>query len=124
MSFTGASPGLADLRFVLCRNFSELAKLAENPSPIALDIPIGLLDQTQPGGRSCDRAVRALLGRPTSGLAVSAREPVSITHEAATSSLSSGSSKTCCMRPGDGRRSSDRIISGLVSYASRIAQGC
>ncbi|MGH8614797.1 MAG: DUF429 domain-containing protein, partial [Gammaproteobacteria bacterium] len=60
---TRASPGLADLRFVLCRSFSELVNLRENPSPIALDIPIGLLDQAQPGGRSCDRAARALLGR-------------------------------------------------------------
>ncbi len=64
LHLTHASPDLAGLRFVLCRNFSELVNLPENPSPIALDIPIGLLDQAQPGGRSCDRAARALLGRP------------------------------------------------------------
>ncbi len=58
-----ASPGLADLRLVLCRSFSELVTLPENPSPIALDTPIGLLDQAPPRGRSCDRAARALLGR-------------------------------------------------------------
>ncbi len=58
-----AAPGLANLRFALCQSFSELVNLPENPSPIALDIPIGVLDQAQPGGRSCDRAARALLGR-------------------------------------------------------------
>ncbi|MGH8472253.1 MAG: DUF429 domain-containing protein [Gammaproteobacteria bacterium] len=58
-----ASPVLAGLRFVLCRSLSELVNLPENPSPIALDIPVGLLDQAQTGGRSCDRAARALLGR-------------------------------------------------------------
>ena len=57
------APFVADLRFVLCPTFSELLNLPENPCPIALDIPIGLLDQPQPGGRPCDRAARALLGR-------------------------------------------------------------
>ncbi len=59
-----APAGLVGLRFVLCRSFSELVNLPENPSPIALDMPIDLLDRAQPGGRSCDRAARALLGRP------------------------------------------------------------
>lgn len=56
------APFIADLRFVLCPTFSDLLNLPENPCPIALDIPIGLLDQPQPGGRPCDRAARALLG--------------------------------------------------------------
>jgi predicted RNase H-like nuclease len=30
---------------------------------IALDMPIGLLDHHQPGGRTCDQAARTLLGR-------------------------------------------------------------
>ena len=35
----------------------------ENPAPIAVDIPIGLLDRAEPGGRTCDRAARVMLGR-------------------------------------------------------------
>jgi predicted RNase H-like nuclease len=30
----------------------------------AVDVPIGLLDAYEPGGRACDRAARKLLGRP------------------------------------------------------------
>ncbi|MBW1713604.1 MAG: DUF429 domain-containing protein [Deltaproteobacteria bacterium] len=33
---------------------------------IGLDMPLGLLDQAQPGGRDCDRAARRLLGKPRS----------------------------------------------------------
>lgn len=31
---------------------------------VAIDIPIGLLDRPEPGGRLCDREARRLLGRP------------------------------------------------------------
>lgn len=43
---------------------SELMGLAENPQVIAIDIPIGLLDKAEHGGRACDRAARKLLGQP------------------------------------------------------------
>lgn len=58
-----ASPLLAEVRFALYWSFSEVLKLPENPAPIAVDMPIGLLDQAEPGGRSCDRVARILLGR-------------------------------------------------------------
>ena len=38
--------------------------LAEKPIVLAVDMPIGLLDRPLPGGRSCDREARKLLGRP------------------------------------------------------------
>lgn len=43
---------------------SELLSLPENPVIIAIDIPIGLLDQAKPGGRECDPAARKLLKAP------------------------------------------------------------
>ena len=42
----------------------ELVALAPGLSAIALDMPVGLLDRALPGGRACDRAARARLGRP------------------------------------------------------------
>jgi predicted RNase H-like nuclease len=43
------------------RQFSELLVCPENPRVIMVDIPIGLLDEAQQGGRQCDRECRALL---------------------------------------------------------------
>ncbi len=42
--------------------FLPWAQSMPNKSTIAIDIPIGLAEQTQPGGRSCERACRQLLG--------------------------------------------------------------
>jgi len=53
----------SEARLFLCNSFSELVSLPENPAPIAVDIPIGLLDRAEPGGRTCDRAARVILGR-------------------------------------------------------------
>jgi len=39
---------------------------------VALFSPVGLLDAPDPGGRTCDRMARALLGRPRSGAVLSA----------------------------------------------------
>ena len=58
-----ASPLLREARFALCGSFSEVMSLPEQPALIAVDIPIGLLDRAEPGGRSCDRNARILLGR-------------------------------------------------------------
>lgn len=43
--------------------FAQALIELENTLVIALDMPIGLLDRHDPGGRACDRAARALLGR-------------------------------------------------------------
>lgn len=48
----------------LCPAFADVLALPEQPVSIAVDMPIGLLDRAQPGGRACDREARALLGRP------------------------------------------------------------
>jgi predicted RNase H-like nuclease len=42
--------------------------LAPSPTIIAIDIPIGLLEAPQPGGRLCDRQARRLLGRRASSV--------------------------------------------------------
>jgi predicted RNase H-like nuclease len=44
--------------------FGAALRLPEKPEVIALDMPIGLLDQAARGGRECDRLARQLLGSP------------------------------------------------------------
>jgi predicted RNase H-like nuclease len=44
------------------QSFNEVLTFPERPTVIAVDCPIGLLDQAVPGGRECDRMARALLG--------------------------------------------------------------
>jgi predicted RNase H-like nuclease len=51
---------------ILLGNFKELSELVTPPSHIAVDIPIGLLDEPVKGGRECDRVARKVLGRPRS----------------------------------------------------------
>jgi len=46
------------------QTFKDIIELPEKPGVIAVDIPIGLLDAAEPGGRLCDREARRLLGRP------------------------------------------------------------
>ena len=53
---------VAEVRYRLCREFAQVLALPEAPVKVAVDMPIGLLDCAEPGGRSCDRAARALLG--------------------------------------------------------------
>ena len=51
----------------LCPDFDAVLALRPRLNLIAIDIPIGLLDETQPGGRECDRLARRLLpGRKSS----------------------------------------------------------
>ena len=51
----------------LCPSFGAVLELRPKPDRIAIDIPIGLLDERQPGGRECDRlARRQLPGRASS----------------------------------------------------------
>jgi predicted RNase H-like nuclease len=48
----------------LCRSFAEVLALRPRPVAMAIDMPIGLLERAEPGGRACDRAARAQLGLP------------------------------------------------------------
>lgn len=54
--------GPLDVRVVA--TFAEILALAERPLVIAIDIPIGLLDAAEAGGRECDRIARGLLRGP------------------------------------------------------------
>ncbi|MGH7205145.1 MAG: DUF429 domain-containing protein [Nitrospiraceae bacterium] len=47
----------------LCTKFEEVLALSPAPAVIAVDIPIGLLETPQQGGRACDQEARRLLGR-------------------------------------------------------------
>jgi predicted RNase H-like nuclease len=44
--------------------FREVLDLEPKPSVIAVDIPIGLLEEPSTGGRECDKEARRLLGTP------------------------------------------------------------
>ncbi len=51
----------------ICPNFGAVLALCPEPERLVVDIPIGLLDERQPGGRECDRLARRLLpGRASS----------------------------------------------------------
>lgn len=52
----------------LCPRFDDVLGLQPLPDVIAVDIPIGLLDEPRPGGRDCDRQARRLLGRRASSV--------------------------------------------------------
>ncbi len=52
----------------LCTRFDDILALTPIPTVIAVDIPIGLLDVPQPGGRHCDQQARRLLGRRASSV--------------------------------------------------------
>ncbi|ETX08432.1 DUF429 domain-containing protein [Candidatus Entotheonella palauensis] len=56
------------LRFILCSHVEAVLNLAPAPAIIAIDIPIGLLDTPQPGGRDCDQLARRLLRRRASSV--------------------------------------------------------
>ena len=44
--------------------FAEILTIQPALQTVAIDIPIGLLDRPEPGGRLCDREARRLLDRP------------------------------------------------------------
>lgn len=50
----------------LCASFGEVLELRPRPQAVAVDIPIGLLEEVREGGRECDRALRQILGSPRS----------------------------------------------------------
>jgi predicted RNase H-like nuclease len=55
-------------QITLCLTFADVLALDPAPAVIAIDIPIGLLDKPQLGGRECDRQARKLLGRRASSI--------------------------------------------------------
>jgi predicted RNase H-like nuclease len=59
---------LHSLKFVLCPHFDDVLHLDAAPTVVAVDMPIGLLPEPQPGGRICDRQARRLLGRRASSV--------------------------------------------------------
>src|SRR4030095_4859244 len=52
----------------VCARFDEVLALLPPSTVSAVDIPIGLLAEQQPGGRDCDRRARRLLGRRASSV--------------------------------------------------------
>ncbi|WP_089718878.1 DUF429 domain-containing protein [Candidatus Entotheonella palauensis] len=56
------------LQFIVCPHFKAVLSLAPTPEIMAIDIPIGLLDSPQPGGRDCDQLARRLLRRRSSSV--------------------------------------------------------
>ena len=52
----------------LCPSFADVLAMHPKPTVIAVDIPIGLLDRPEPGGRECDRQARTLLSRRASSI--------------------------------------------------------
>lgn len=57
---------LGRLGVTICPTFRDVLTLSPRPRIIAVDMPIGLLDRPQRGGRPCDRAARGILGRRAS----------------------------------------------------------
>jgi len=52
----------------ICSRFDDVLALLPPSTVSAVDIPIGLLAEQQPGGRDCDRCARRLLGRRASSV--------------------------------------------------------
>ena len=52
----------------VCTSFDDVLTLLPALAVSAVDIPIGLLAERQPGGRDCDRCARRLLGRRASSV--------------------------------------------------------
>src|SRR5262245_16800115 len=75
VAFMRPQSGEVRLRFV--PRFAEVIAAPEAPATIAVDIPIGLPEQSGRGGRTADNAVRSLLGaRRSSVFSVPSRRAV------------------------------------------------
>lgn len=57
-----------ELRARICPSFAGLLALAEEPSVVTVDIPIGLPEVTRPGGRLCEQGARKILGSRASSV--------------------------------------------------------
>ncbi|GAB4554990.1 MAG: DUF429 domain-containing protein [Phycisphaerales bacterium] len=49
-------------RAVVVETLDEIESFPQRPALLAVDIPIGLAERAEPGGRACDRMTRELLG--------------------------------------------------------------
>jgi predicted RNase H-like nuclease len=58
-----SEPTVQTVRVTVVAGFAEALAMVPEARCVAVDMPIGLLDQPNAGGRDCDRAARALLGR-------------------------------------------------------------
>jgi predicted RNase H-like nuclease len=58
--------GIGTIRHRRINRLCEVCKQPENPSVIAVDIPIGLLTHGRRGGRDCDKMAREFLHKPRS----------------------------------------------------------
>lgn len=58
--------GIVSEEMHLCGSFLEVLGLVPRPQAVAVDIPIGLLEEVREGGRDCDRTLRQILGSPRS----------------------------------------------------------
>jgi predicted RNase H-like nuclease len=54
-------PGTPDFCYRLLKSFKDVLALPETPLTLAVDMPVGLLNAAQEGGRDCDRVARVLL---------------------------------------------------------------
>lgn len=54
--------------YEVTKTFVEVLNLPQSPKIITIDIPIGLLNIAERGGRSCDRQARSLLGKRRSSV--------------------------------------------------------
>ncbi|HWL71996.1 MAG TPA: DUF429 domain-containing protein [Geminicoccus sp.] len=48
----------------VCADFASVLAMTQACRTVAIDMPIGFLDQGQPGGRACERAARQFVDRP------------------------------------------------------------
>lgn len=70
----GASAG----RVELCKTISDAAKAARGAKAILVDMPIGLGEVAEPGGRECERAARRLLAPAGKASSVFSAPPRSV----------------------------------------------
>jgi len=57
---------VVDEKVVLVEEFEALSRIDPSPGFVAVDMPIGLLEEPVKGGRQCDREARKILGQPRS----------------------------------------------------------
>src|SRR6266700_814257 len=55
-------------RAAVCTDFAEVLTALPDDAVVAVDMPIGLVDEHEPGGRAVDRAARARLGAKRSSV--------------------------------------------------------
>ena len=65
---------VSDWCFLYASSLAAIADAPQRPKIIAIDMPMGFLEQAEPGGRACEREARKLLkGKASSVFAVPVR---------------------------------------------------